>query len=87
MTQIALTIAKGGEAAYQRFLANPKAEVKAAHAVLMRAFDEFKEGRTTRAKMAREALVASIYAEATAKGATERAIEHCGYLDDAARGK
>ena len=64
VTQIALTIAKGGEAAYQRFLADPKAEVKAAHAVLQHAFQEFAENETPRAKAARAALIEAIWTEA-----------------------
>lgn len=75
-------VATHGENAAAVLAADPVAAVRAAHERRLAFIEEMLAQRTDRSKMARIALCAGVYAEATRIGAFERAIEHCGHIAD-----
>jgi hypothetical protein len=75
-------VATHGEHAAEVLTANTIAAVQAAHDARRDFIVEMLDQRTDRSKMARIALCAGVYAEASRVAAFEIAIEHCGHIAD-----
>lgn len=79
---VAQIVTTHGDKAAEALLADPVAVVTAAHERRQAFIQEILDGRSDRSKMAKIALCASVYSQAVAISAAERAIEHCGHIAD-----
>lgn len=75
-------VATHGDKAAEVLAADPMAAVKAAHDKRQEFIQEMLEQRTDRSKMARIALCAGVYAEASRRNAFQTAIEHCEHISE-----
>lgn len=77
--QIVTTLGKGAVEALQ---SDPMAALQAAHDKRQEFAQEIVNGRSDRAKMAKEVLAARVYVEAVTISAQRKAIEHCEHIAD-----